>query len=86
MQLHIETFLGSTRIMWINPSLAHDQIIVKNAMENQDYAPYCGRCSGLHRMKKIATLLWKHGCGAIHDERQCLVEPNQGKEGRADAV
>lgn len=51
---------------------AHDPIIVLNHMADPNYAPYCGRCSGLHRMRVVEPFLWEHICGAIHDERQVL--------------
>lgn len=53
---------------------AHDAVIVLNHIADPKYAPYCGRCSGLHRMKVIEPFLWEHGCGAVHDERQVLVK------------
>lgn len=51
---------------------AHDPIIVLNHIADPTYAPYCGRCSGLHRMNVVEPFLWRHGCGAVHDERQVL--------------
>ena len=51
---------------------AYDAIIVSNYLRDNSYTPYCGRCSGLHRMKLVEPFLWKHSCGAIHDERQVL--------------
>lgn len=51
---------------------AHNKIIVWNHEKDPGYAPYCMRCSGLHRMKVIEPFLWQHSCGAIHDERQVL--------------
>lgn len=51
---------------------AHSPIIVRNHIADPNYAPYCGRCSGLHRMRVVEPFLWKHSCGAIHDERQVL--------------
>jgi hypothetical protein len=38
------------------------------------YAPYCGRCRGLHRMTVVQRFYWTHSCGAVHDERQVIVE------------
>lgn len=51
---------------------AHSPVIVLNHIADPSYAPYCGRCSGLHRMKVVEPFLWTHGCGAVHDERQVL--------------
>lgn len=51
---------------------AHDPVIVLNHIADPKYAPYCGRCTGLFRMKVVEPFLWEHGCGAIHDERQVL--------------
>jgi hypothetical protein len=51
---------------------AHNPVIVLNHILDPKYAPYCMRCSGLHRMKVVEPFLWEHDCGAIHDERQVL--------------
>lgn len=51
---------------------AHSAVIVLNHIADPTYAPYCGRCTGLYRMKVVEPFLWEHGCGAIHDERQVL--------------
>lgn len=40
-----------------------------NAEKDPNYNPYCIRCKGLVRMKKIEHLYWKCKCGAIHDIR-----------------
>lgn len=45
-------------------------IVRLNAEKDPGYNPYCGRCSGLVRMQKVETFLWKHFCGAVHDERR----------------
>lgn len=52
---------------------AYSPTIVLNYIANPAYCPYCGRCSGLHRMKLVEPFLWEHACGAIHDERQVLL-------------
>lgn len=41
----------------------------QNAEKDPNYNPYCMRCIGLIRMKKVEPFLWKCHCGAIHDER-----------------
>ena len=51
---------------------AHDAVIVLNHIMDPNYAPYCMRCSGLHRMKVVEPFYWEHDCGAVHDERQVL--------------
>ena len=51
---------------------AHSPVIVLNYILDPSYAPYCGRCPGLHRMRLVEPFLWEHRCGAIHDERQVL--------------
>mgnify|MGYP001566265268 FL=1 len=51
---------------------AHDPVIVLNHIADPTYAPYCMRCNGLNRMTVMEPFLWKHYCGAIHDERQVL--------------
>lgn len=37
--------------------------------QGPDYAPYCMRCSGMHRMRKVGDYYWRHSCGAEHDDR-----------------
>jgi hypothetical protein len=56
----------------VDLSKAHNYVIASNHSNDPMYAPYCGRCSGLHRMKIVEPFLWNHSCGAIHDERQVL--------------
>lgn len=51
---------------------ARNPVIVHNHIIDPNYAPYCGRCTGLHRMKVVEPFLWNHFCGAVHDERQVL--------------
>ena len=51
---------------------AYDAVIVLNHIADPNYAPYCMRCNGLYRMTVVEPFLWKHDCGAIHDERQVL--------------
>lgn len=47
-------------------------LVKRNALADPTYCPYCMRCSGPMsvRMTKVAHLLWKHHCGAVHDERE----------------
>ena len=46
------------------------EIIRRNATQNPNYAPYCGRCHGLVRMKKVEHMYWRCDyCLAEHDER-----------------
>lgn len=58
----------------VDLSKAHNYIVASNHHRDKTYAPYCGRCPGLFRMKVVEPFLWKHDCGAIHDERQVLIE------------
>lgn len=52
---------------------AHDPVIVLNHIADPNYAPYCMRCDGLHRMRVVEPFFWTHdACGSIHDERQVL--------------
>lgn len=45
-------------------------IILRNALRDPNYAPYCAPCPGLVRMKKVEPFLWRCvKCGAIHDEK-----------------
>lgn len=52
-----------------------DSIVRSNALKDPNYAPYCMRCTGLVRMKKIEHMFWKCGCGAQHDERVNTLPP-----------
>lgn len=52
---------------------ARDFVIVMNHQKDPNYAPYCMRCIGLHRMTVAAPYYWTHHCGAVHDERQVIV-------------
>jgi len=46
-------------------------VIKHNALNDPSYAPYCGPCPTLVRMKKIEHLYWRcEFCGAEHDERE----------------
>lgn len=44
-------------------------LVRENAEKDSSYCPYCMRCRGLVRMKKIEEFYWKCKCGAVHDER-----------------
>lgn len=46
-----------------------ESVIAWNFNRDPTYCPYCMRCRGLQRMTLVEPLLWKHSCGAIHDER-----------------
>lgn len=42
--------------------------VARNAVKDPTYAPYCGRCSTMERMRKIETFYWEcRHCGAVHD-------------------
>ncbi|SDW93918.1 hypothetical protein [Lysobacter enzymogenes] len=49
---------------------AKDSIVVANALRDPSYCPYCMRCSGFDRMRKVGLLHWRHHCGAEHDEAE----------------
>lgn len=51
----------------------------KIAENDPNYCPYCMRCRGLVRMKKVEDFFWKCDCGAIHDERNNLKEAKDQK-------
>lgn len=44
-------------------------VVRRNAEKDANYNPYCMRCSGPVRMRKIEPMLWRCQCGAVHDER-----------------
>lgn len=53
---------------------AIDVVIVNNALTRPGgYSPYCMRCDGLHRMRPVGLLRWRHDCGAEHDEAAARV-------------
>jgi hypothetical protein len=41
----------------------------ENAEKDPAYCPYCLRCPGLVRMRKVSAFYWRCSCGAEHDER-----------------
>jgi len=43
--------------------------IARNVERDPNYRPYCMRCPGLIRMRRIEHMLWTCNCGAIHDQR-----------------
>lgn len=52
---------------------AYDPVIVLNHILDPTYAPYCMRCTGIHRMTVIEPFRWEcMRCGGVHDERQVL--------------
>jgi hypothetical protein len=52
------------------PTNETKSIIRQNAEKDPRYAPYCGPCPRLVRMKKVAPFYWRCACGAEHDERR----------------
>lgn len=54
----------------INRTLWPLSIVRQNAEKDPTYCPYCMRCKGLIRMKKIEHMYWRCFCGAEHDERE----------------
>jgi hypothetical protein len=46
-----------------------------NAERDPSYCPYCMRCTGLVRMRKVEDFYWRCGCGAEHDERRAVEQP-----------
>lgn len=66
--------------MNIDISKAHAYVVVSNYANDPSYCPYCMRCSGLHRMKLVEPYLWRHHCGAVHDERQVITSEPQSAE------
>ena len=72
----MSTYSGPDSIRTVDqrPDLmkAKDAIVVANYMRDPSYAPYCLRCARLVRMTIVEPFLWRHDCGAVHDERQVL--------------
>lgn len=60
--------------MKIDITKAKCYVIADNHYKDPHYAPYCGRCPGIERMRVVEPFLWNHYCGAIHDERQVIVK------------
>ena len=47
-----------------------DDIVRSNAEKDPTYCPYCMRCRGLQRMRKVAAFQWACPvCPAKHDAR-----------------
>lgn len=46
--------------------------VISNAIADPTYCPYCLRCKGLVRMRKIAPFYWRCVCGAEHDARSLV--------------
>lgn len=55
-----------------------------NALRDPAYAPYCGRCPGLVRMRRVEFLFWRCTCGAEHDERFHIDVTITGADDRVD--
>lgn len=58
-----------------------NSIVRQNATLDPNYCPYCLRCSGFVRMRKVEPMLWRCECGAVHDERwtdEFLIETDRG--------
>ena len=45
------------------------EVILRNEGGDPYYAPYCMRCPGLVRMRRIERHYWRCGCGAQCDYR-----------------
>lgn len=46
-----------------------EAIVINNARKDPNYCPYCLRCTGLVRMKKVCDFFWRCKCGAMQDSR-----------------
>lgn len=56
--------------MSVRPELDIGQmLVIENAKKDPNYCPYCMRCRGLVRMRKIEPFYWRCKCGAEHDAR-----------------
>src|SRR5208337_3521961 len=44
-------------------------LIREKAERDPTYAPYCMRCAGFVRMRRVAPFYWRCECGAEHDSR-----------------
>ena len=45
-------------------------VILSNVAKDPTYAPYCGRCPGLVRMRTVERHYWNCHCGAQCDYRE----------------
>lgn len=59
---------------WLDPGKPEDDedaekfnFATRNMRRDPEYAPYCGRCSGLVRMARISPTVARCRCGAVHD-------------------
>lgn len=63
-----------------------DWIVINNAKKDPAYCPYCMRCSGLARMRRVESFYWKHSCGAECDLRnEALNFSDEGSKVNPDA-
>lgn len=60
----------------------HSDFVLENAKSDPDYNPYCLRCSGLIRMKKVEPFYWRCHCGAEHDIRDIIAKEPENKDAR----
>lgn len=50
-------------------SCAAPSVVRENALRDPSYRPYCLRCRGLVRMRKVENMHWRCDvCGATHKE------------------
>jgi hypothetical protein len=54
---------------WIEVAWWQREVILRNEQADPHYAPYCLRCTGLVRMRKVAPHHWRCSCGAQCDYR-----------------
>lgn len=59
----LEMRVAAGAVSYGGPSLVR-----KNAEADPNYCPYCMRCSGLVRMRKVGHMHWRCDCGAEHIE------------------
>lgn len=45
-------------------------LVLNAANKDENYSPYCMRCPGTKRMKKVEELYWNCKCGAECDLRE----------------
>lgn len=66
---------GTGKEITINARDYVERLVLRNAVKNPTYGPYCLRCSTMERMQKIEFLFWRcRHCQAVQDSRPTIEE------------
>jgi cell division septum initiation protein DivIVA len=70
----VDAVLSTPPVVWTK------SLIRQNAEKWVEYVPYCLRCPGLVRMRKVAPFRWRCACGAEHVATALSPEPKAGEQ------